>query len=76
MRITTKPEQTAPPTGDGNDTGSFNCRATRGATFFSQHAYGLAVDVNPFQNPYHKGDVGDCRSSRRRTSTGIGYGPG
>ena len=59
MRITTKPEQTAPPTGDGNDTGSFNCRATRGATFFSQHAYGLAVDVNPFQNPYHKGDPPD-----------------
>ena len=55
MRITTKPEQTAPPTGDGNDTGSFNCRATRGATVFSQHAYGLAVDVDPFQNPYHKG---------------------
>jgi hypothetical protein len=55
MRITTAPEQTAPPTGDGNDTGSFNCRATRGATVFSQHAYGLAVDVNPFQNPYHKG---------------------
>jgi len=57
MRITTKPEQTAAPTGDGNDTGSFNCRATRGATSYSQHAYGLAVDVNPFQNPYHKGDV-------------------
>ena len=57
MRITTKAEQTAPPTGDGNDTGSFNCRATRGATSFSQHAYGLAVDVDPFQNPYHRGDV-------------------
>jgi hypothetical protein len=24
---------------------------------WSQHAYGLAVDVNPFQNPYHKGQV-------------------
>ena len=57
MRITTAPEQTAPPTGDGNDTGSFDCRATRGETSYSQHAYGLAVDVNPFQNPYHKGDV-------------------
>jgi hypothetical protein len=57
MRITTKAEQTLPPTGDGNDTGSFNCRATRGATSYSQHAYGLAVDVNPFQNPYHRGDV-------------------
>lgn len=57
MRITTKPEQTLPPTGDGNDTGSFNCRATRGTTSYSQHAYGLAVDVNPFQNPYTKGAV-------------------
>ena len=57
MRITTKPEQTAPPTGDGNDTGAFNCRPVRGATTYSQHAYGLAVDVNPFQNPYLKGDL-------------------
>jgi hypothetical protein len=57
MRITTKAEQTAAPTGDGNDTGSFNCRPVRGATTYSQHAYGLAVDVNPFQNPYVKGDL-------------------
>jgi hypothetical protein len=57
MRITTKAEQTAPPTGDGNDTGAFNCRAARGTTTYSQHAYGLAVDVNPFQNPYLKGDL-------------------
>jgi hypothetical protein len=57
MRITTKAEQTAPPTGDGNDTGAFNCRAARGTTSYSQHAYGLAVDVNPFQNPYLKGGL-------------------
>ena len=57
MRITTRAEQTEPPTGDGNDTGAFNCRAVRGATSYSQHAYGLAVDVNPFQNPYLKGDL-------------------
>jgi hypothetical protein len=57
MRITAKAEQTAPPTGDGNDTGAFNCRAARGTTTYSQHAYGLAVDVNPFQNPYLKGDL-------------------
>jgi hypothetical protein len=57
MRITTKAEQTAAPTGDGNDTGAFNCRAARGTTTYSQHAYGLAVDVNPFQNPYLKGDL-------------------
>jgi hypothetical protein len=29
----------------------------RGRKAWSQHAYGLAVDVNPFQNPYHRGDV-------------------
>ena len=29
----------------------------RGETTFSQHAYGLAIDVNPFQNPYTKGDL-------------------
>ena len=57
MRITTKAEQTAEPTGDGNDTGAFNCRPVRGSTTFSQHAYGLAVDVNPFQNPYLKGGL-------------------
>jgi hypothetical protein len=57
MRITPKAEQKAPPTGDGNDTGAFNCRPVRGATTYSQHAYGLAVDVNPFQNPYLKGDL-------------------
>ena len=47
----------APPTGDGNVTGSFACRPIRGGTAYSQHAYGLAVDLNPFQNPYHRGDV-------------------
>jgi hypothetical protein len=29
----------------------------RGATTYSQHAYGLAVDVDPFQNPYVNGAV-------------------
>jgi hypothetical protein len=57
MRITRADELDAPPTGDGNDTGAFNCRPVRGATVFSQHAYGLAIDVDPFQNPYTKGDV-------------------
>jgi hypothetical protein len=47
----------APPTGDGNGTGSFVCRPSTGASYFSQHAYGLAIDVNTFQNPYVKGDV-------------------
>jgi D-alanyl-D-alanine carboxypeptidase len=57
MRITRADELDAPPTGDGNNTGAFNCRPTVGATSYSQHAYGLAIDVNPFQNPYTKGDL-------------------
>ncbi len=57
MRITRRDELDAPPTGDGNNTGAFACRATRGATSYSQHAYGRAVDVNPFQNPYRKGEL-------------------
>jgi hypothetical protein len=28
-----------------------------GQTAWSQHAYGRAVDVDPFQNPYIRGDV-------------------
>lgn len=47
----------APSTGDGNGTGSFVCRPSTGATYFSQHAYGLALDLNSFQNPYAKGPV-------------------
>ena len=57
MRITRLEELDAPPTGDGNNTGSFACRPTRGASSYSQHAYGLAVDVNPFQNPYLNDEV-------------------
>jgi hypothetical protein len=47
----------APPTGDSNGTGVFVCRPATGASYFSQHAYGLAIDLNTFQNPYQKGEV-------------------
>ncbi|HZM79862.1 MAG TPA: M15 family metallopeptidase [Candidatus Limnocylindrales bacterium] len=57
MRISSVAELNAPPTGDGNTTEVFACRPARGQTAWSQHAYGLAVDVNPFHNPYHKGQV-------------------
>ena len=57
MRITTQAEVDAPPIGDGNNTSAFVCRAARGSSRFSEHAYGLAVDVNPFLNPYRKGDL-------------------
>jgi hypothetical protein len=57
MRISSAAELNAAPTGDGNTTEAFACRPVRGQTSWSQHAYGLAVDINPFQNPYHKGKV-------------------
>ncbi|MBQ6886355.1 MAG: M15 family metallopeptidase [Lachnospiraceae bacterium] len=45
---------------DGNDTASmednntscFNYRVVDGTTKLSKHAYGLAIDINPFYNPY------------------------
>ncbi len=57
MRITRADELDIPPTGDGNGTESFVCRATTGGSSWSQHAYGLAIDVDPFQNPYVRDDV-------------------
>lgn len=57
MRLPTTADLTAPPTGDGNNTAGLVCRASRGQTTWSQHAYGLAVDVNPFHNPMVKRDL-------------------
>jgi len=57
MRLSTTRDLEAHPTGDGNDTSAMVCRPTTGATSWSEHAYGRAIDVNPFLNPYQRGDV-------------------
>ncbi len=57
MRLVTTADLEAPPTGDGNNTAAYVCRATRRQTTWSAHAYGLAIDLNPFQNPYRSGDL-------------------
>jgi hypothetical protein len=57
MRLVTGADLTARPTGDGNNTAAFVCRAARKQTRWSAHAYGLAIDVDPFQNPYRRGDL-------------------
>jgi hypothetical protein len=57
MRVVAAHELDAPPTGDGNNTSAFVCRPSTGGSTWSEHAYGLAVDVNPFHNPYHRRDV-------------------
>lgn len=37
---------------DANNTSCFNYRVVDNTTKLSYHAYGLAIDVNPFYNPY------------------------
>ena len=57
MRVRRAGEIDAPPTGDYNNTDVFDCRPATGGSHWSQHAYGLAIDINPFHNPYLKGDL-------------------
>ncbi len=38
-----------------NNTSAFNYRVITGGTRLSKHAYGRAIDINPFLNPYIKG---------------------
>ncbi len=57
MRIVTPADVVARRTGDGNNTASFVCRSVTGGSRFSEHAYGLAVDINPFHNPYQRDDL-------------------
>ncbi len=35
-----------------NNTSSYNCRTIAGSDSLSLHAYGLAIDLNPVENPY------------------------
>lgn len=40
---------------EDNNTSAFNYRTVSGTSRLSMHAYGLAVDINPVQNPYVEG---------------------
>jgi hypothetical protein len=57
MRLPTTADLEAPPTGDGSNTAAYVCRAARGQTRWSEHAYGTAVDINPFHNPLVRRDL-------------------
>lgn len=37
---------------EDNNTSCFNYRVVDGTSSLSKHAYGLAIDINPFYNPY------------------------
>jgi D-alanyl-D-alanine carboxypeptidase-like protein len=60
MRVVTLKEQRdqhKAPTGDTNVTSSFECRRATLNSTWSMHAVGLAIDINPFHNPYVRGDL-------------------
>jgi len=40
-----------------DNTSAFNCRPISRGTGWSEHAYGRAIDVNPRENPYVRGDL-------------------
>lgn len=37
---------------EADNTSAFNCRPATGSSSWSRHAYGMAVDINPGENPY------------------------
>lgn len=39
-----------------NNSSAFNFRYIANTTTLSRHAYGMAIDINPIQNPYVRGD--------------------
>ena len=40
-----------------DNTSAFNCRPITGGGAFSVHSWGKAIDINPVENPYVKGDI-------------------
>ncbi len=39
-----------------NNSSAFNCRQVAGTKRWSEHSFGTAIDINPVQNPYVRGD--------------------
>ena len=48
-----------------DNTSAFNCRGVPGSTVWSQHAYGLAIDLNPLENPEVRNGVIDPPTAAR-----------
>ena len=40
---------------NADNTSAFNCRFVAGTSAGRTHAYGLAIDINPVENPYVSG---------------------
>ncbi|HKX75241.1 MAG TPA: M15 family metallopeptidase [Acidimicrobiia bacterium] len=56
VRVISVEDRERPPTGDGNVTTGFVCRPVVFGESWSEHSFGRAIDINPFHNPYRKGD--------------------
>jgi hypothetical protein len=50
-----------------NNTSAYNCRRVTGTDHWSAHAYGTAVDINPVQNPFVRGNTVQPPAGRRFT---------
>jgi hypothetical protein len=48
-----------------DNTSGFNCRFVSGTSAWSQHAFGLAIDINPVENPYVHGGLVEPPAGRR-----------
>ena len=64
-----------------NNTSAFNCRQVTGGTSLSAHSYGIAIDINPVQNPYVNGgtvlpDSGAAYTDRANVRPGMIVRPG
>jgi len=51
-----------------DNTSAFNCRRVAGASRWSMHAYGLAIDLDPLENPYVSGSHVSPPAGRRFVS--------
>jgi hypothetical protein len=49
---------------EADNTSAFNCRRATGATRWSEHAYGRAIDLDPLENPYVSGGQTSHAASR------------
>ena len=59
-----------------DNTSAFNCRFVAGTQRWSMHAYGLAIDLNPIENPYVSGShvsppAGEPYADRSRHAAGM-----
>jgi hypothetical protein len=61
---------------EADNTSSFNCRDATGSSSWSEHAYGLAVDLDPCENPYVTADGHEAHKRCLRFVDRSQHGPG